>query len=622
LRGNIQALWSSPSADDGQMIEDASTPSISADVTAGTAARAVTAGLGNEVETAGPPELPPNGRTQGLVFDGLVPAATDGPCPGGFEIEVDGETLCTHGPDAGPPGLDVRTPRTIADLTLQTLALPSQANPIAGDNAPVEGGIHVHADGSEHDHGIAGGTDGSGTATETGIVPLIGDGTDGNRVQVVYAVATDRTDRYDEIAPLIANWAAHMDAMVNQSAARTGGERHIRFVTDAAGNLSVAKVVLAPTEDDSFGNTITALKNAGYDSPSRKYLILTDASLYCGIATIYGDDKPTQDNYNNGRFAQYSRVDSSCWGFATSVELHEIVHNMGGVQQSAPHVTSGWHCTDEYDRMCYRDSSDVQMTYLCESGMENLLDCGNDDYFHTAPPAGSYLDTHWNVADSSFLHAGPVDGNPPPPPPPPPANEAPLVTVDGSVTVALPDAATLEGSVADDGLPGPYTVTWSASGPGAVTFADPDAEVTTATFSVAGVYELQLTADDGELSGSATHAVTVEDAPSPDPITTVTETFSGSLNKKFTRRSYEVFVGDGPLDAVLSFDEKPKGNKKGATENQMSLTLVDGDGNVIVSASGGTPVELSVEVSAPGSYSFEVSGSQISFDLDVMHAPL
>jgi hypothetical protein len=136
------------------------------------------------------------------------------------------------------------------------------------------------------------------------------------------------------------------------------------------------------------------------------------------------------------------------------------------------------------------------------------------------------------------------------------------------------------------------------------------------------VYELQLTADDGELSGTATHTVTVEDTPGPDPVTTVTETFSGSLNKKFATRTYEVVVGDGPLDAVLSFDEKPKGNKKGATAYEMSLTLVDGGGNVIASATGGTPVELSLELLAQGGYVLEVSGSQISFDLDVTHAPL
>jgi len=55
--------------------------------------------------------------------------------------------------------------------------------------------------------------------------------------------------------------------------------------------------------------------------------------------------------------------------------------------------------------MCYDDdaSGPVVMTTPCPTEQEALLDCDDDDYFNTSPPAGNYLATHWNTANSSFL---------------------------------------------------------------------------------------------------------------------------------------------------------------------------------------------------------------------------
>src|SRR5205823_14824705 len=66
-------------------------------------------------------------------------------------------------------------------------------------------------------------------------------------------------------------------------------------------------------------------------------------------------------------------------------------------------------------------------------------------------------------------------------------NKPPVVNAGPDQTITLPSAATLSGSATDDGLPNPpaaLTYTWSTvSGPGAVTFSDPAAPATTATFS-------------------------------------------------------------------------------------------------------------------------------------------
>ncbi len=82
-------------------------------------------------------------------------------------------------------------------------------------------------------------------------------------------------------------------------------------------------------------------------------------------------------------------------------------------------------------------------------------------------------------------------------------------------TVMLGGKTYLAGELKTLGGKGPATTaTWSkASGPGAVAFASAAALDTTATFSAAGDYVLQLTAAKGPLSASSTLAVTVVSPP-------------------------------------------------------------------------------------------------------------
>ncbi|MDH5647729.1 MAG: PKD domain-containing protein, partial [Candidatus Heimdallarchaeota archaeon] len=83
-------------------------------------------------------------------------------------------------------------------------------------------------------------------------------------------------------------------------------------------------------------------------------------------------------------------------------------------------------------------------------------------------------------------------------------NTPPVVSAGADQTLELPvNTALLDGSVSDDGLPvgGTLSVTWSQqAGPGTVTFGDPSAAQTHATFDQAGSYLLRLTASDGELT--------------------------------------------------------------------------------------------------------------------------
>jgi subtilisin-like proprotein convertase family protein len=95
-------------------------------------------------------------------------------------------------------------------------------------------------------------------------------------------------------------------------------------------------------------------------------------------------------------------------------------------------------------------------------------------------------------------------------------NTAPVVLASANSPITLPAFANLDGTVSDDGLPAPSTLSlqWSKfSGPGTVSFGNAAVEDTTATFSSAGTYILQLDASDGEFTGSAQVTVVVNSQP-------------------------------------------------------------------------------------------------------------
>jgi hypothetical protein len=311
---------------------------------------------------------PKDDPAKGLKYTGLERAA-DGPCKGKFEMRAGagGPARCTHGPDAAPDGIDVRVPRE-PETAVETALRPEAQ-----------------------------------TAAET---VCIGDGTTGPRVQLVYANITGRTDRYATYAASFQTWAAAMDAVFDRSAAETGGSRRIKFVHDAACKPIVTKTTLSLAAANDFETTVDELRAKGYNRNDRKYMVWVDANVYCGIGQIYSDDRAGQNNHNNV-YGLVSRVDNGCWGVVgQSVEAHELMHNLGGVQDSAPNATMYGHCTDESDRMCYADGSGEPLVQKCVSGHENTFDCNHDDYFSTAAPAGSYLATHWNVANSAWLSTG------------------------------------------------------------------------------------------------------------------------------------------------------------------------------------------------------------------------
>lgn len=280
-----------------------------------------------------------------------------------------------------------------------------------GDEAPAGVDVHDAVPTSELIEAAAtipdpGTPAGNGSRISTGCSE---DGTSGNRVQVVYVVASDKPDRYNDVVGAIRQYSAGVDAIFLASAAEHGGRRQVRWVHDASCQPVIARAVVSPTSTGSLSAMQSALAAQGFNRGDRKYLIYADASVLCGVANVYTDTSPLQTNANNGGYAQYARVDTPCWGASEhSVPAHELTHTLGAVLSFAPHASAAGHCTDESDLMCYQDGSNVVMTQSCPTTHEKLLDCNGDDYFNVNPAPGSALASNWNSANSSFLYDPPA----------------------------------------------------------------------------------------------------------------------------------------------------------------------------------------------------------------------
>src|SRR5580700_1404562 len=134
----------------------------------------------------------------------------------------------------------------------------------------------------------------------------------------------------------------------------------------------------------------------------------------------------------------------------------------------------------------------------------------------------------------------------------------PVVSAGANQTITLPvNSVTLNGTATDYGAT--LTFAWSVvSGPGAVSFSSPSTAVTSATFSAAGTYVLQLSASNSQTSMSAATTITVNPAVNQPPVV------SAGPNQTITLPTNTVTLNGS------------------ATDNGMPLTFAWG----VVSASG------------------------------------
>jgi len=175
-----------------------------------------------------------------------------------------------------------------------------------------------------------------------------------------------------------------------------------------------------------------------------------------------------------------------------------------------------------------------------------------------------------------------------------PSNTAPTADAGADDECTLPSGVTLDGAVSDDGLPsspGTVTATWSkVSGPGTVTFGDDNSLTSTASFSAAGTYVLQLEADDGDLTDTDTVEIAVNAA----------ESGTGA------------FLEDGGTVVMEAehYDDNDTGNSDGWWMEESSYTGYVGEGYMKAPthahnetwADGGAEMDYAIDITDAGTY--------------------
>ena len=243
-----------------------------------------------------------------------------------------------------------------------------------------------------------------------------GNGTSGKRVQLLYVRGSSQPNNLATYQAKMLEIPAQIDQEFKEAARRTGGPnayRAVRWVTNASCIPTITSVVvpqaLIDLDNDREGQMRIWFEANGYNSQDRKYVVWYERDA-CGLGVGDGqDDSPGATNINNrGSQFAFLGLGGCFWWGATG---HELLHILGAVQYSAPHST-GWHCWDDQDIMCYNDGGvpnppgSVQIICATAAGdtfAENQIDCNGDDYFNVNPAPGSYLATHWNVANNIFL---------------------------------------------------------------------------------------------------------------------------------------------------------------------------------------------------------------------------
>lgn len=164
---------------------------------------------------------------------------------------------------------------------------------------------------------------------------------------------------------------------------------------------------------------------------------------------------------------------------------------------------SGYHVYRSTSR--YGVYTKITTTPTTNTSYTDLVPYTGGNYFYMVravkletSPSGTYYNQSQGIISSITVGA---------------TNQAPTISLSPTFNLAIfAPSLSIHAEVTDDNLPttdAPSIVWSSISGPGSVTFSDPNNETTGVTFSDIGTYTVRLTASDGTLSSFADTTISV-----------------------------------------------------------------------------------------------------------------
>jgi len=225
------------------------------------------------------------------------------------------------------------------------------------------------------------------------------------QLHAVYAIPSDGVDRYLQLAPAIARDLAAIDTWwQGQDPTRTlRWDMHAFPGCDSAFGaldisflrLPLAASAYALPEEGGYANLVRGLQGTFTDR-YKKYQVFYDGPIdpnseVCGVSSLGPTDAGASYAFT---LVQADALNGYCGSlgdtnYMAETEVHELIHNLGAVTPSAPHLCSGGHvCDSEADIMAPYGTSDSLSDYV--------LDLNRDDYYGHS---GSW----WDVQDSGWL---------------------------------------------------------------------------------------------------------------------------------------------------------------------------------------------------------------------------